>query len=332
MIFRKLAAMVAASMVTMMLGMAPASAQVKIGYAPSVWDPSDFHGMMGSGIEAGLKELGVNYRFLIRAPSNHVAHEEQLAIVEKLIAERVDYIIINPTDPLVQRVAYEKVIKSGIPLIVGNYSNPFPKEWGFQPLMFSGYSHEDAGVNLANYLHKKHGTGTKIAVIHGSPGFITSARAPKKLYDQLGMKIVYEDHADFDRLKAYNVMERILVAHPDVNVIVATSSAMAVGAVEATVANRAGKKYAIYGAGGTLEELKYIEDGLLAAAWIRDPVEMGKAVAKAINSHMKGKKSEIPPIYNSPIWMIDSVGAINKHVNPAIYKAAKMDFPRPLKK
>ncbi|MGF1627642.1 MAG: sugar ABC transporter substrate-binding protein [Alphaproteobacteria bacterium] len=313
-----------------MAGIASAAhAQTVIGYAPSVWDPSDFHGMMGSGIEDGLKENGVDYQFLIRAPANHVAHEEQLAIVENLIAEGVDYIIINPTDPEVQRVAYEKVIQSGIPLIVGNYSNPFPDDWGFQPMMFSGYSHEDAGVVLANYLHEKYGPGTQIAVIHGSPGFITEARAPKALYEELGMEFVYEDHADFDRLKAYDVMERILVAYPDVDVIVATSSAMAVGAVEATIANGVDGEYPIYGAGGTFEELRYIEDGLLAGAWIRDPVAMGQAVGEAIYLHGEGRADEIPAIFNSPIHMIDSVDAINEFVNPVIYEAEGLEFPRP---
>lgn len=153
------------------LAAAPAVAEtIRIGYAPSIWDPSDFHGMMGSGIETGLKEAGVDYEFLIRAPSREVAHSEQLGIVEDFIAEGVDFIVINPTDPQVQRVAYERVIAAGIPLIVGNYSQPFPEDWGFQPTMFSGYSHKDAGVRLARYIHEKHGAGTTVAVIHGTPG------------------------------------------------------------------------------------------------------------------------------------------------------------------
>lgn len=313
------------------VGGALAQEEVRIGYAPSVWDPSDFHGMMGSGIELGLEEKGIEYEFLIRAPANHVAHEEQLAIVEDMIAEGLDFIVINPTDPEVQRVAYQKVLDSGIPLFVGNYSVPFPDDWGFQPLMFSGYSHSDGGDTLANYLAEKHGAGTSIAIIHGAPGHITDERAPTELYDQLGLEVVYEDYADFDRLKAYDAMERILVAHPDVEVIVATSSSMAVGAVEATVANGVGGEYAIYGAGGTFEELRYIEDGLLAAAWIRDPVAMGKAVGEAIWLLQQDRADEVPPIFNSPIHMIDSVEAINEHVNPVLYEAEGMEFPRPLK-
>lgn len=331
MIKRKTATLLAALAATALLATPALSQQIRIGYAPSVWDPSDFFGMFGSGVESGLEDHGIEYEFLIRAPSNHVAHEEQLAIVEALISEGVDYIIVCPTDPLLQRVVYEKVIESGIPLIVCNYSEPFPDDWGFQPMLFAGYSHEDAGKVLANYLHEEFGAGTEVAVIHGAPGFVTEARAPKALYEELAMPVIYEEYADYDRIKAYDSMERIIVTHPDVPVVVATSSAMAVGAVEAAAANGVEGQYAIYGAGGTLEELRYIEAGSLAAAWIRDPVAMGRAVADAIELHMDGKADEIEPVFNSPIHMIDSVEAINEHVNPVIFTSVGEEFPRPIK-
>lgn len=320
----------AAALAVVVVGASPALSQIRIGYAPSVWDPSDFHGMMGSGIESGLKEHGIEYEFLIRAPSNHVAHEEQLAIVENLIAEGVDYIIVNPTDPILQRIVYERVIESGIPLIVGNYSEPFDEDWGFQPMMFTGYSHEEAGITLANYLHGIYGDGTEVTVIHGSPGYTTFARAPEKVYNDLNMTFLYEDFADYDRLKAYDAMERIIVTHPDVEVVIAASSAMAVGAVEAASANGLDGVYKIYGAGGTFEELRYIEEGVLAGAWIRDPVAMGIAVADAIKMHMDGREDEIELVFNSPIHIIDSIEAINEHVNPVLYTSEGMEFPRPL--
>lgn len=312
-----------------MLASPAAADKVRIGYAPSIWDPSDFHGMMGSGVESALTAAGVDYEFMIRAPSREVAHSEQLGIVEDFVADGVDFIIINPTDPQAQRVSYEKVLAAGIPLIVGNYSNPFPAEWGFQPTMFSGYSHKDAGVRLAHYLHEKYGPGTTVAIIHGTPGQVTEDRAPEALYAELGLKIVYEDHADYDRLKAYDKMERILVSNPDVQVIVATSSAMAVGAVEASIANGVGGEYPIYGAGGTLEELKYIEQGLLAGAWIRDPVAMGEAIGATIAAMKDDPNAQIAPVFNSPIHMIDSVEAINTYVNPVIFTSKGEAWPRP---
>lgn len=313
-----------------LIASAPVMAQVRIGYTPSDWDPSDFHGMFGAGIEAGLQEAGVDYEFLIRAPGAHTAHEDQLAIVEDLIADGVDYIVINPTDYSIQRVAYQKIIDAGIPLFVGNYRNPFPEDWGIQPLMLSGYSHDDAGTTLANYLFERYGEGAKISIIHGFPGYTTYARAPEELYAELGMEVVYTDYADFDRLKAYDAMERIIVAYPNTQVVVTTSSAMAVGAVEALVANNAVGDIDIFGSGGTFEELRYIESGVLAGAWMRDPIEMGKAIGRAIHLHMQGRADEIPQVFDSPIYIIDSVEAINRYVNPIIFESEGLEFPRPL--
>ena len=105
---------------------------------------------------------------------------------------------------------------------------------------------------------------------------------------------------------------------------------MAVGAVEATLANGVAGEYAIYGAGGTLEELTYIEEGLLTGAWIRDPVAMGEAIGKMIMAHSADPNVEIEPIFNSPIHLIDSVEKINEFVNPVIFTSKGLDFPRPV--
>ena len=312
------------------ISVAAQAAPIKIGYAPSTWDPSDFHGMMGSAVEAALDRAGAEYEFFIRAPSSEAAQAEQLGIVEDYIAQGVDYIIINPIDVKVQRVTFEKVLEAGIQLIVGNHSTPFPEEWGYQPMMFSGYSHKDAGLVLADYLVEKHGVGTKISIIHGIPGQITNDRAPEEYLTGIGLEIVYTDHADYDRIKGYDKMERILTGHPETEVVIAASSAMAVGAVEATLANGVAGEYAIYGAGGTLEELTYIEDGLLTGAWIRDPVAMGEAIGKNILAHSADPNVEIEPIFNSPIHLIDSVEKINQFVNPVIFTSKGLDFPRPV--
>lgn len=315
---------------TLMLSGAAAAQTITIGYTPSDWDPSDFHGMFGAGIEQGLDAHGVDYEFLIRAPGSHTAHEDQLAIVEDLIAQGVDYIVINPTDYEVQRASYERVLEAGIPLIVGNYRDPFPDDWGIQALMFSGYSHADAGEAVAQYLDQNYEDGTGMGIIHGFPGYTTYARAPEERFVELGMNLVHTEYADFERLRAYDAMERIIVAHPEAEVIVTTSSAMAVGAVEAVISNGAVDDFDVYGSGGTFEELRYVEQGILAGAWIRNPIEMGEAVGRAIYLDQQGRTDEIELVYDAPIYIIDSIEAINEHVAPAIYEAEGLEFPRPL--
>lgn len=313
----------------MVLANAVSADTITIGYTPSDWDPSDFHGMFGAGIEQGLQAHGVDYNFLIRAPGGHTAHEEQLAIVEDLIAQGVDYIVINPTDYEVQRAAYERVVAAGIPLIVGNYRDPFPEDWGIQAMMFAGYSHADAGDAIVDYVADRYPEGTNVAIIHGFPGYTTYARAPEEKIAEVGLNLIHKEYANFERLRAYDAMERILIAYPETEVVLTTSSAMAVGAVEAVIANGAAGDIDIYGSGGTFEELRYIESGVLAGAWIRNPVEMGAAAGRAIHLHQTGQADQIDLVFDAPIRIIDGVDTINQYVAGAIYEAEGLEFPRP---
>lgn len=302
--------------------------RVVIGYAPSDWDPSDFHGMFGEGIEEGLREHGIDYEFLIRPAGDHTTHEVQLSIVEDFIAEGVDYLVINPTDFHAQRVSYQRVIDAGIPLFVGNFNIPFPDEWGIQPLMLSGYSHEIAGLEMVDYIAERYAPGTKMAIIQAAPGYISDMRGQIDAHKANGIDIVYTEYAYGNRADAYDTMERIMTAYPDTKIILTLSSMMAMGAVEAVQsAGRVGD-FDIYGAGGTIEELLAIEEGTLAGAWLRDNVAMGKAVADAIKMHLDGRADEIEPIFNSPIHVVDTVEAINEVVNPVLYTAEGYDFPR----
>lgn len=305
---------------------------VTIGYTPSDWDPSDFHGMFGAGVEERLTELygADGYEFIIRAAGDHTQHEDQLSIAEDFVAQGVDFVVINPTDYEAQQVTYRFLNQSGMPFIVGNYRDPFPEDWGIeQPVQFVGYSHEDAGIATAEWIRDTYPEGTKIAIIHGSSGYTTYARSQVPMLREFGMDIVYEGYADFQRPQAYDEMERIVTGYPDAEVIITTSSAMAIGAVEAAVANDHIENVDILGAGGTIEELLAIEDGRMRMAWARDNVAMGNAAGQTIYDYMTtGSRDGIAQVFDSPIRIIDSVDAINQYINPVLYEVEGLDFPR----
>jgi len=172
--------------------------------------------------------------------------------------------------------------------------------------------------------------GTNIAVISAAPGRVSDARGQLELHEANGFNIVYQEYAYAERMRAYDTMERIITAYPETEVVLALSSMMVVGAVEAVEAAGMRGQFDIYGAGGTLEELIAIEEGKLAGAWKRDEIAIGNAVAEAIQLHMQGREDEIEPIFNSPIVMIDSVEAINENVPAVIFTEAGYEFPRPL--
>jgi len=301
---------------------------LKIGYTPPTLDKADFMGQFETGLQKGLDESGIKYELFSRSPADHAAHEQQLQIVEDLITIGVDYMVIIPTAYEGQQGAYRKVNDAGIPLIIGNYSDPFPSEWGIDTIRFCGYSHADGGAAVAEYVGDKYPKGTKMAIIYGVPGKVSIERGAKELHEANGFEIVYEDYADWDRVKAFNAVERLLMAYPEVKVIIACSSAMSIGAVQAVeTAGRTGE-IDIYGAGATIEELDAIEAGTLTAAWFRDPIAIGEAAAEAIILHNQGKEDEITLSWNVPIRIVDSVDTIIEYINPVTYTSMGREFPK----
>lgn len=303
---------------------------VRVGYAPSDWDPSDFHGLYGLGIEEALRErFGENgYEFTIRAAGSHSDHEEQLGIVEAFVADGYDFIALTPTAYDGQQMTYRYLQSVGVPYIIGNYRDPFPEEWGIdQPVMFSGYSHDDGGIATAEWVRDNYPTDTKIVFMYGTPQYTSYARLREELFNEFGFTIAYKTYADFQRQQAFDQMERIMAAHPDTDLVLTASSAMSIGAVEAAQAN-GWTSVGITGAGGTIEELLAVEDGRMVMVWARDAVAMGKATGNAIYEYLRGDPSKIPQTFDSPIRVIDSVDAINRYINPIIYEAEGLDFPR----
>ena len=305
--------------------------EISIGYTPPTLDKADFMGQFEEGLIKGLDEWsaqsGISYNLRSRSPADHADHATQLQIVEDFLTLGVDYIVMVPTGYEIQQGAYRMINDAGVPLVIGNYSDPFPADWGVSALRFTGYSHYDAGVAMAEYVADKYPSGTDMAIIFGEAGKVSEERGAKQYHQQNGFNIVYEDYADWDRVKAYDATERLLTAYPDVEVIIACSSAMAVGAVQAIDAAGMTGQIDVYGAGATIEELDLIVDGRLAAAWFRDPIQIGEAAAEAIILHFEGREDEITESWNVPIGIIDSYDAIVEQVNPITYTGMGRPWP-----
>lgn len=303
------------------------SKKLTIAFLPAVYDRADFFGQFGAGIWAGLDEAGIEYDVFQRSPATVTDHSSMLNITNDAIGLEPDYIVFGPTSYEANRPCYEAINAAGIPLVIGNYSEPFPEDWGTTAISYIGYSHADGGKVVAEYIAKNYPKGTKIAVIHGIPGYITEERAAVEIHKANGMEIVTEQNANWERQAAFDTATRILTAHPDVEIIIACNSFMALGSSEAVIAAGMLEQVDVFGAGGILEELEAIQEGRMKFTWFRDPGLMGREAANAIIKHLQGKESEIVISNNVSIQGIASVDDIIKYVNPVVYTSQGKDFP-----
>jgi len=303
---------------------------VRIGYAPSELDETDFFGQFQLGLEEGLQELGIEYEMNARAPDDPTGHSQQFDFIEDLITLDVDLIIVAPTGFEEQVSAYQAVNEAGIPLFITNFSRP-DEETDFEVVQYSGYSHEEGGIANAEFLRNELDPETdKIAFLRGIPGAIDDQRTEPVIaaLEEDGFELLAEEVANFDRDIAFEATQRILGAHPDVTFIYAANSGMAAGALAALESSGVvpNEEVKVWGYGGTVEELEAILDNRQFGTVFRDPTEMGQNMAVAIQQLIQGEEDQIDPDFRATMQVLNSCEDIVQFV-PAISFGGEANAP-----
>jgi autoinducer 2-binding periplasmic protein LuxP len=279
-------------------------------------DLSDAWARGHAGLVGRLDELDIPYQ-LDTFGTSHDDHSLQLAHLETVMARNYDYVIVGPTEILVQMSMIEELIESGIGVIVWNYTTPL-EEWGEarhpvggQPLAYVGFSHAEGGHILGEYFVERlrnEVDGTpKVAHLRGIPGITDDQRSgvPMQHFQDAGFEIVHETYASWARDQAYAATLNIVGAYPDVDHIHIVSTAMAIGAVEALdEVGRAGE-ILLNGWGGGAEEQLHLLEGNLHATVMRMQDDWGVALAEVIKYDLEGRIDEVPLGISGEMQLVD---------------------------
>ncbi len=279
-------------------------------------DLSDAWARGHAGLVGRLDELGVPYQ-LDTFGTSHDDHSLQLAHLETTMARGYDYVIVGPTEILVQMSIIEEMIEAGIGVIVWNYSTPL-QEWGEarypeggQPLAYVGFSHAEGAHILGEYFVERlrnEVDGTpKVAHLRGIPGITDDQRSGVAMqhFQDAGFEIVHETYANWARDQGYAATLNIAGAYPDVDHIHIVSTAMAIGAVEALdEVGRAGE-ILLNGWGGGSEEQLHLLEGNLHATVMRMQDDWGVALAEIIKFDLEGRIDEVPLAVSGGMQLVD---------------------------
>jgi autoinducer 2-binding periplasmic protein LuxP len=280
-------------------------------------DLSDAWARGHAGLVERLNELGIPYQ-LDTFGSSHDDHALQLSHLETALARNYDYIIVGPTEILVQMSMLEEIIEApGTELIIWNYTTPL-QEWGEarqpeggQPLAYVGFSHAEGAHILGEYFVERlqrevEGT-PRVAHIRGIPGVTDNQRSgiARQYFEEAGFEVVHETYANWARDLGYNAALNIVGAYPDVDHIHIVSTAMAIGAVEALEEVGREGEILLNGWGGGSEEQLHLLEGNLHATVMRMQDDWGVALAEIIKYHLEGRTDEIPLAFAGEMQLVD---------------------------
>lgn len=186
--------------------------------------------------------------------------------VDNFLDAGVDALLVVPTDVSIVKPIARKAKRAGVPLVI---VNRLPDEKTMKNVdAYVGSESIQAGIIQAeSVVGLLDGKPAHIALLLGQLGHeaqLNRTEGNKQVFSKYpNIKIVAEQEGRWDRAKALQIVEDLLQAHPEINVIVANNDEMAIGALLA--ARKSGKTDAdliISGVDATPDALAYLGKGL----------------------------------------------------------------------
>jgi ribose transport system substrate-binding protein len=245
----------------------------------------------------------------------------QIAQIEDLIQQKVDAIIIWPTNGEAVIPAVRKASKAGIPVVVTNSNIAEP---GFQFVSsFSGPDNVTQGSRSAEIMCDKFKSmgiegEARVLQISGQPGYTTAIERQQGFDDRLpevcpNVTLVETQPGDWNREKAQKVMEAFLVKYDDIDGVYSGDDNMGVGALNA--AKAAGRDGIIFvGATNFAVGYEAMGRGEYWGSIYQSPVDDAKAALKTAVDILEGKELPFLNYFDTPKITQDNMGQFVKPV------------------
>jgi ABC-type sugar transport system substrate-binding protein len=299
---------------------------IRIGFVSHQHDITDLFGQLEIGFRDRLDREGVEYEMFQAAPSASNRHDEMLRILDNMANLQLDYMVFGPSSLEQNTPGLMMVADSGAKLLMVDYE---PKEGASFPfedavLNWSVYNHGQMGETTGRWIGEHFASqgkdSAKVIMVWGPVASeISQDRGEGVLRGMESVEgftpeIIYEGYGDFQREKAYNEVERALIAYPDVEAIVAMNSVMGLGTMSALEADGKLDDVLVTGMGGQPDELEMVARGKIGVAVFRDPRSMGANSAEALIMHMQGREADIPKVLYTDLRTLDSTDKIREFV------------------
>ncbi|MFN9719879.1 MAG: sugar ABC transporter substrate-binding protein [Planctomycetota bacterium] len=202
---------------------------------------NEFFSTMAAGAETHQKANSDQYELIVNGIRDERDLSRQVALVDEMVAMKVDAIVIAPADSRALVPALRKAIAAGITVI--NIDNKLDKDVLTQEeisIPFVGPDNRAGARKVGERLVQELAKGDKVAILEG---IRTSFNAQQRLdgfKDALtaaGIEIVDSQSADWEMSQANTIASSVLSEHPEIKAILAANDSMALGALAAVKAS-----------------------------------------------------------------------------------------------
>lgn len=268
---------------------------------------SDYWRRSQTSFESRLRSIQLPYelRSFFSKPSVDAAlQSQQLA---EALQWQPDYLVFT-LDIAPQSRMIERILARGKPkLILQNITTPLVRWQSHQPFLYVGFDHAQGTKLLADRMLKQINHQGKYLMLYFSPGYVSQMRGDtfaREADKHPGVTQVAAYYTDGNRDKAYQATLRTLQEHPDIKMIFANSTDVALGALQA-LQETDRLDILLNGWGGGDAELTELQQQGLDVTVMRINDDNGIAMAEAIKLDQLKQPKRVPHIFAGDIELLD---------------------------
>ncbi|AZK47363.1 sugar-binding protein [Paenibacillus lentus] len=254
--------------------------------------------MVEKGAEQAAEEYAIDIEFAGAVRNNM---DEQLNLLEKAIAARVDAIIVQGLNEEKFTPLIDKAVARGVPVVTIDTDAPESKR-----LAYVGTDNVAAGERLGRLVVKTTGGSGKIGVIIGSElaeSQLQRLDGLRQVVDQYSrLEIVAVRSSNISHMEAIQQASEMLRNHPEISIMVGTSATDALGMLQAAKSLKR-DELTIIGFDNQKETLAAIRNGEIQATVAQQPYLMGRTAVKLLYDHFQGER--LLPAYYTEVKVLD---------------------------
>lgn len=261
-------------------------------------------GTVKLGVNAAAREFNVNIKYY--APNDEADIEGQIRMVNQAIDEKVDALILAASDYKALVEVTEKAYDMGIPVIIIDSEVDTDKIHAY--VATDNY---EAGKKAGNILVDIVGEKANVAIMSFVKGTRNAEEREEGLMSVISnypdIKVVAKEYCLSDNKLAYNLTKKIIWENSQVDAFVAFNDISSEGAAQAVDEMNLKGKVKIVAFDSTLQEINYLEKGVIQATVIQNPFSMGYLGVKYAVDALEGRKVEKRYPLDSKVINIDNM-------------------------
>jgi len=251
----------------------------------NTYDP--FWTSLGCGAKAQAKAMGVTYKEFTSTAADNASFDQSFNSAQLIQANGL---MINPLNPDQFATQQQQLMKAGVPVVTINGSNP--------PSQYRVVGTDVTNESFLSGLDKIVPSGAgKVAIINGVPGLVPvdvrlNPVVAQVLKANSSLKALDPQYTFFDSNKASAATSALLVANPDLKVIIAGDGPDGSGVAAAVKAAGMSGKVTVIALDAVPTEVSALKDGTISALVAQAPARIGATQLKTLVDYLKAAKSK----------------------------------------